>query len=540
MLNNWLEGKQLSNFRVDEFIGRGGMALVYKGWDLTLDRPVAIKIIAAAFQDDPAYTARFLQEGRSMARWRHENIVHVYYAGQEENLNYLVMEYIEGIDLKGWLAQKKKNNQKIPNEEILHIGRAIAAALDYAHTHHIVHRDVKPSNILMADDGRILLTDFGLALDLQEGSSGEAFGSPKYLSPEQAQGSKEIGPQSDLYSLGLILYEMLVGSPPFDGGSSTSLAVQHATQAPPLPSVLNPEINEATEKVLLKSLYKSPANRFQDGRSLLQALETALNTASEVAGPRTFSTKPVADVVVAHVASPQQSKIENPDESLAESSEPPVAGRDIKKILPFAAIGLAVISLCIGVIFITALILSRNGQDNIKLDGTSTGVAVNTSAENGGTSGNNPEAGQIEGPAPTVTLPGGSGSSEEKLIFMYNGGGFYAFNPGNRDILIREFLFQAVDADGNPTGTFFESRRWAGYYPAIQAGKCNRLEILNDFPKERPGQCNGYNAIMTPEDDDPMIFWLAEDNATQFTVSMAGQEIGRCEIGAGQCEVFLP
>jgi serine/threonine protein kinase len=550
MQNNWLEGKQLSNFRVDEFLGRGGMAQVYKGWDLTLERPVAIKVIAAPFQDDPVYIARFLQEGRSMARWRHENIVHVYFAGQENDISYLVMEYIEGIDLKAWLARYKKNNQKIPKEEVQRIGNAIAEALDYAHDHHIIHRDVKPSNILMADDGRILLTDFGLAIDTQEGSSGEAFGSPKYISPEQAQSSKDVVPQSDLYSLGVILYEMLTGSAPFDGGSPTATAVQHMNQAPPLPSVLNPGLNKETEDVLLRALKKSPDNRYQDGRTLMAALNDALNSGGEPVGPRTFSIKPVADVVAAHIASPGREKIENPDDSLAGSPVPPVDRQQLRKILPVAGIGAGVLFLCIVGILLVTLIFGRIGENGALFGESANGTAVASNAESGnngggssqqGTNGNNEGSSQEQAPAPTVTLPGGnSGSTENRLIFFYNSGGFYAWNPGGRDITIRQLAFQQVDNGGIPTGSFFEARRWAGYYPAIQVGKCDRLEILNDVPKERPGQCQGYNAIMTPEENDPMVFWLGGENSNQFIVTYGGQEIGRCDSAAGQCEVVIP
>lgn len=547
MLNNWLEGKQLSNFRVDEFLGRGGMAQVYKGWDLVLERPVAIKIIAAPFQDDPGYNARFLQEGRAMARWRHENIVHIYFAGQEDTMSYLVMEYIQGIDLKAWLARYKEDNQTVPYDEVLRIGKAVADALDYAHNHQIIHRDVKPANILMADDGRILLTDFGLAIDLEEGSSGEAFGSPKYISPEQAQGSDNVVPQSDLYSLGVILFEMLTGSPPFEGGSPTATAVQHINQAPPLPSVMNPELNKKTEKVLLRTLKKSPDNRYLDGRTMMAALEEALSSDDRTAGSPIFSTKPVAEVVASHVASPGQKLVENPDESLIASPAAAAAPKTMNKALPIVGIGLGIIVLCIVGGLIAAFVFGRIGGDEPELTaGTQAATAAGSSVEGQGSSeqnaGENSQGANEEtGPAPTVTLAGGVGSSgESRLILFYNDGGFYAWNPEGTDITIRELVFQAIDTDGNPTGAFFEARRWAGFYPTIQIGKCDRLEILNDVHKERPSQCHGYNAIMTPEKTDPMIFWLGGEGVTQFSVTNGGQEIGRCEVGAGQCEVLIP
>jgi serine/threonine protein kinase len=553
MLNNWLEGRQLSNFRVDEFLGRGGMAQVYRGWDLTLERPVAIKVIAAPFQEDPEYTARFLQEGRAMARWRHENIVNIYYAGQEEELSYLVMEYIEGTDLKAWLARYKVDDVAVSQEEILRIGKAVANALDYAHAHGIVHRDVKPSNILMADDGRILLTDFGLALDLQEGSSGEAFGSPKYIAPEQARSSADVVPQTDLYSLGIILYEMLTGELPFMGGSPTALAVQHLNQAPPLPRTINPALNEATEKVLLKCLRKSPDNRYQNGKRMMAALERALQGAlngemdeadSDPVGPRTFSTVPVADMVMGHLSAASSAAVEDEAPLPPAGAVPPDKRR--MSLWPAVGIGAVIVLFCLVGVLSAAFLVNRFDQNNINPGEDSNGTISGLSSEQSETQASPAASGEngsgedaAEAPAPTVTLPG-EDSGENRLVFFYNAGGFYAWNPGNRDFPVRQLSFEAVDSNGNATGLFFEGRRWAGYYPDIQVGQCDRLEILNDVPKERPGQCQGYNAIMTPEDIDPAVFWLPQENVNQFRVLIGGQEVGRCEMAAGQCEVILP
>ena len=159
---------------------------------------------------------------------------------------------------------------------MLKIGRSIANALDYAHQKGVIHRDVKPSNVMLARDGRIALADFGLAMDVQQGSIGEAFGTPHYIAPEQARNSAMAVPQSDLYSLGVILYEMLTGMVPFDDPSPTSLAIQHITLPPPPPRVVNPQLNEAVEAVLLKALAKTPEGRYQTGQELLTALDMAL------------------------------------------------------------------------------------------------------------------------------------------------------------------------------------------------------------------------------------------------------------------------
>jgi serine/threonine-protein kinase len=174
----------------------------------------------------------------------------------------------------------------IPHDEVIRIGRAVANALDYAHQKGVVHRDVKPSNVMVAKDGRVVLMDFGLALDMTEGSVGEVFGSANYISPEQARNSAEAVPQSDLYSLGVMLYEMLVGQLPFDDPSFTTVAIQHITLPPPPPRQLNPELSEASEAVLLKALHKSPEKRYKSAGQLVDALEkTLLASSSTPAAP---------------------------------------------------------------------------------------------------------------------------------------------------------------------------------------------------------------------------------------------------------------
>ena len=271
-----LIGKQLSNYRVERIVGRGGMATVYYGWDVSLERPVAIKVVDYRYRTNPAYTQRFVQEARTVATWRHNNIVQVFHASQEDDLSYFVMEYVDGPDLGQVMHQYASDGELMPQEDVLRLGRAIASALDYAHERQVIHRDVKPSNVMVAKDDRIVLTDFGLALNTQQGSIGEIFGTPHYIAPEQARNSATAVAQSDLYALGVILYEMLTGVVPFDDPSPTSLAVQHITQPPPAPRGINPRLNEATETVLLKALEKQPADRYQTGQELMATLAEAL------------------------------------------------------------------------------------------------------------------------------------------------------------------------------------------------------------------------------------------------------------------------
>jgi serine/threonine protein kinase len=205
------------------------------------------------------------------------------------------MEYIDGQNLGELITHYAAKGELTPHAEVLRMGRAVASALDYAHQRGIIHRDVKPSNVMIAQDGRVVLTDFGLALDVQQGSQGEVFGSAHYIAPEQARHSADAVPQSDLYALGIILYEMLTGAVPFDDPSPTTVAVQHMTFLPPPPRDVNPALNQKTEVVLLKALSKSPRLRFQTGSDLINALEQALQSDPSTSAGQ-FSSPSLAEV----------------------------------------------------------------------------------------------------------------------------------------------------------------------------------------------------------------------------------------------------
>ncbi|MBA3471466.1 MAG: protein kinase, partial [Herpetosiphonaceae bacterium] len=284
MTDDPLIGQQLANFRVDRVLGRGGMGQIYIGQDVKLERPVAIKVIDTRFRANPSYAERFVREARAVATWRHDSIIQIFYADDTDGLYYFVMEYIAGKDLSQILAAHTANHTLLPHGAVLQIGRAIASALDYAHSKGVIHRDVKPSNVMVAEDQRVVLMDFGLALDMQAGSAGEVFGTAHYIAPEQARRSADAVPQSDLYALGVLLYEMLTGAVPFDDPSATSVALQHLTQAPPLPRQINPKLSPQIEAVLLKALSKAPTERYQTGAELIAALEAAMQLAKPGTG----------------------------------------------------------------------------------------------------------------------------------------------------------------------------------------------------------------------------------------------------------------
>lgn len=274
-----LIGKKLGDYEIRSVLGQGGMARVYLGHDSVLQRDAAVKVVDPYFvRDDEReeYRDRFLREARAIARLHHPHIVGVYQFGQAEDIYYMAQVFIEGRDLRYILKEHVASNTHMAYSDILRIVTDVADALDYAHREGVIHRDVKPSNIMVTSDGHAVLTDFGLVLNVPEGTIGTTFGSVHYIAPEQAESSRMAVPQSDLYALGIVLYEMLSGRVPFDDASIMSVALKQLNEAPPPPSTFNPALSSAVEAVVLRALAKDPSRRYQTGTELVAALERAL------------------------------------------------------------------------------------------------------------------------------------------------------------------------------------------------------------------------------------------------------------------------
>ncbi len=279
MSEDSLVGKKLGDYTILNLLGRGGMSRVYQGYDENLDRYAAVKVISSDFATttEEEYTRRFQIEARAIARLRHPNIVGVYQFGRSEGIYYMAMVFLEGQDLRTHLNGYVERRTFIPVAEILHIARDVASALDYAHEQGVIHRDIKPSNIMLEKHtGRAILMDFGLALSVHEGTTGDTFGSAHYIAPEQAVSSAQAVSQSDLYSLGVVLYEMLAGKVPFDDPSAMSVALKHLNEAPPPMTLYNPQLPPEVETVIMRALDKKPEHRYPTGHELIDALERAL------------------------------------------------------------------------------------------------------------------------------------------------------------------------------------------------------------------------------------------------------------------------
>ncbi|HEX6777044.1 MAG TPA: protein kinase, partial [Ktedonobacterales bacterium] len=272
-----LVGKTLGPYQIQALLGSGGMGQVYRARDPRLDREVAIKVLSATLAQEPGYSVRFQREAKAAAKLNHPNIVPVFDVGEQGGLMYLVMPLIPGGTLREYLAQRGA----LPLNEAVSIIEQVAGALQQAHERGMIHRDVKPANILMSAEGRALLTDFGIVRVAQSNESatpltriGAFVGSPEYAAPEMVTG-QSADHRVDIYALGIMLYQMLTGRLPFVGSNAMALLVQRVQQEAPAPRSINPAISPAVEAVIMKAMAKTPAARYQSATELVQALKAA-------------------------------------------------------------------------------------------------------------------------------------------------------------------------------------------------------------------------------------------------------------------------
>lgn len=284
--------RQLGKYELRERLGSGGMAEVWKGFDTQLHRYVAIKILHPNLQSDPEFMTRFIREARAIASLHHSNIVQIYDfetinpTASSNSLAYMVMDYVEGETLANYLRRSSGLGKSLTATNIVNLFASISRAIDYAHQHDMIHRDIKPANILLDKRnvtnnpmGEPILSDFGIAklVGVAGGTvTGTWLGTPMYTSPEQVQG-KPGNVRSDIYSLGVVLYEICTGEQPFRGETITAIAIQHITTMPTAPELVNPNIPPALSKVIMRCLAKDPAARFSSASALTAAMAEALN-----------------------------------------------------------------------------------------------------------------------------------------------------------------------------------------------------------------------------------------------------------------------
>jgi serine/threonine protein kinase len=543
-----LIGQQLANYHIEKLIGRGGMAKVYLGWDVRLHRSVAVKVIDDRFQGEQDYTERFLREARIMATWQHMNIPLVYNVGENEGLLYFAMEYIRGQTLSQLLRQRQSAGELLPEAEVLRIGWAIAKALDYAHQKGVIHRDVTPSNVSLSEDGRIVLMDFGLALDVIQGTRGEVFGTPHYIAPEQASNSAKAVMQTDLYSLGVMLYEMLTGSVPFDDPSPIALALKHITDEPPPPSKINPRINPEVEAVLLKALRKKPSERYQSGRELMEALEAALAREDSESQPATLpevpsnpiaDTAPTLDEIPEMRATQPQPEVPSLADGVTQEPEIPSLEGGVTReegykpstgrsnFLVLGGLGCALLALMGFALLVGGISLALSRRDPPSQTSVIGSISQATPALSRTPT---PASSTTSSPTPNaaatlmsiVTQPPSTPVTYELLFVGNKDDNLFVVNQGERKFPLAPLEFR------NKVGVF-SGEEWEVDF--LESGECVSLWKKEGHPKApKDIECDQVGQRLERSASDK--FW-----SERFEIYYQGKKIGTCETKKMVCSI---
>ncbi len=306
-MNDPMIGKTIGKYRIVEHLGRGGMAEVYKAYQPNLDRYVAVKMMHAFLSDEKEFLARFEREAKVVATLRHPNIVQVYDFDVEGGVYYMVMEYINGETLKSRMQNLESSGAWISLDDATRVILAVGSALKYAHERGMVHRDVKPANVMITIDGQVILTDFGIAKIVSASNltaSGAMVGTPSYMAPEQGMGQPG-DERSDIYSLGVMLYQLVLGRLPFDADTPLAVVLKHINDPLPVPKTLQPNISDDLNNVILKALAKDPVDRYQKVAEMTADLRRAMGLSAEdsQADARNSAIKLAGATMVARVGS---------------------------------------------------------------------------------------------------------------------------------------------------------------------------------------------------------------------------------------------
>ncbi|MCB9457397.1 MAG: serine/threonine protein kinase [Anaerolineaceae bacterium] len=587
-------GRKLGDYSIVDVLGHGGMARVYRGYDAKLDRYAAVKVIDSTLmvgQDPEEYRARFLKEARAIARLRHPNIVGIYQFDQSDTLYYMAMSFIEGKDLRHVLKNFSRSQTLMPHGQVLAIAQDMAAALDYAHRQDVIHRDVKPSNIMVTPDGEAVLTDFGLALNRSEGTIGNTFGSAYYIAPEQALSSAQSVPQSDLYSLGVVLYEMLAGQMPFNEPSPMNVALKHLNELPPPPSSFNPALSPEIDAVLLKVLEKDPTQRYASGKLLADALKQALGIQDnddtyrlnvmwlpsweerqKSASPAAASGPDAGEMTPQFGTYPDDTPTITDSESSAGWRANMMGGR-IRRVPGWTPVAvLLVLLLASGMALLPGLlnssepptptappVASATAGSLALLPATMTvtpsplpttapsltAIPPSATAATGQSAAFTmqpttpvPPTDPPDEPASTATISP-TATPVASVLLRYDTDTLILWNRSEHDVDVSRLTFiQAVD-EGDDIE--FVSRMWAGgtrSTSALSPGDCFQVWRMDYAFLEQPAYCGTRHAWSQVA--FPRWFWISDNPDTTFEVQRGGIVLAVCRVGDGECALNLP
>ncbi len=518
-------------------IATGGMARIYEAVDHTLERTVAVKVLIpdrSGTEEDDTLMMRFKREASAVAQLNHPNIVQVYDYGEEPSgIYFIVMNLVRGKDLAQELGRLRRANIKMDVGRAFKIMEQVAAALDEAHKLGIIHRDIKPSNILIDSDDRVTLTDFGLLLrPATDSTFGTAFGTPRYISPEQAIASNKVTPQSDIYSLAVIFFEILTGKTPFNGETPMEIAIAHIHEPPPSVIALNDTIPPAVEVELFKALDKQPENRHRNSASFIYSMRKAFGMAIDDTPlvsfiPPSKPTKPeklderIAEIraavdnaraAVAPAFNTSAASIPSPAPNAAASKpeKQPSTRRQTTRRSPINRTPLIIAGVVVLIVLMIGVVLLLRQVGNTPVVG---------------------EMATDEATAEVVV------DTSIPILLIYDEFSFTVINMGERDAAIGRVTFQRADQAVTEIGGFVSGG-------SLAPGWCFRIRAQDRQMSLQP-ECRELRSEVTrPTGDAPSYFWRASATVTNFTALIDGEPVGQCiSVERSQshtCEVSLP
>jgi hypothetical protein len=512
-----LIGASLGDYVATELLGRGGMSRVYLAQHRRTGVLAAVKVIETDLAGDAAYSERFKREARNLCHLSHPRVVGCLEFGVSDNLHYLVVEYVEGADLRWALEEYGRQGELIPVADAQRIVEQVAEALDYIHASGVVHRDIKPANILLDRQGQAFLSDFGVAANLFDTQPSAVLGSAYYAAPEQASGGRA-APQSDVYSLSVVLFEMLTGKTPFEGDSAMALALKHVNAPPPRPSAVNPGLPPALDAVILRGLAKEPEGRYPTAGALAADLRRALREAPDEhtqpnprvaagnghgpAGLRLPSKRPLAEVIAQRGPARPRGL---PAPAPAPASASPWAIR-VLGLAPLLGVLCAV--LAVGLWRGPALLEAAPSlPGNLGLPGL-------------------PRAPGEETPAPAPA----------DVLMLYDENAVTVINPGTAPLTLAGVRFEASGENGAAGFAADEWIRQDGN-PELLPGHCYRL-IRYGVPSAKPAECVAVQRWISTSDSQ-LQFWNTA-GAGEFAVLQNEAPVSSCRLAEGQCSFTLP